>query len=102
MGLRRRSVRLEPQPVDRALLERGWAVEARYKLSWWDSLLVAAAQLQACSALLTEDLQGGCTYGTVTVLNPFKTGVAEARAMYESVPVAVRRYRSRGRPKRVA
>jgi predicted nucleic acid-binding protein len=91
-----------PQPVDRALLERGRAVEERYELSWWDSLVVAAAQLQACSVLLTEDLQDGCTYGTVTVLNPFNTGVAEARASYASAPVAVRRYRSRGRPKRAA
>jgi predicted nucleic acid-binding protein len=91
-----------PQPVDLLLLERGRAVEDRFKLSWWDSLVVAAAQLQACAALLTEDLQDGCTYGTVTVLNPFKTGIAEARAIYESSPVAVRRYRSRGRPKRTA
>ena len=89
-----------PQPVDRPLLERGRAVEERYKLSWWDSLVVAAAQLQACAVLLTEDLQHGCTYGTVTVLNPFRTGVAEARATYAFVPVAARRYRPRGRPKR--
>lgn len=91
-----------PQPVDRSLLERGRAVEERYRLSWWDSLVVAAAQLQACAVLLTEDLQNGGTYGTVTVLDPFKTGIAEARASYQSVPVAVRRYRPRGRPKRAA
>lgn len=91
-----------PQASDRALLERGRAVEERYELSWWDSLVVAAAQLQACSVLLTEDLQDRCTYGTVTVLNPFTTGVAEARASYEAAPVAVRRYRSRGRPRRAA
>lgn len=91
-----------PQAVDRALLERGRAIEERHKLSWWDSLVVAAAQLQACSVLLTEDLQDRCTYGTVTVLNPFKTGVSEARTSYEFAPVAVRRYRPRGRPKRAA
>lgn len=91
-----------PQPIDRELLERGRAIERRYRLSWWDSLIVAAAQLQSCTALLTEDLQDGCAYGTVTVLNPFKVGVNEARASYESAPVAVHRYRSRGRPRRVA
>ena len=91
-----------PQAADKALLERGRSVEERHKLSWWDSLVVAAAQLQACSVLLTEDLQHRCTYGAVTVLDPFQTGVAEARATYESAPVAVRRYRSRGRPKRAA
>jgi hypothetical protein len=65
--------------------------EERHKLSWWDSLVVAAAQLRACTVLLTEALQDGCAYGTVTVLNQFTTGVAEARASYESAPVAVRR-----------
>jgi predicted nucleic acid-binding protein len=78
-----------PLPVDRPLLERGRAVEERFELSWWDSRVVAAAQLQACAVLLTEDLQHGCTYGTVTVLNPFKAGVAEARATL--------RVRTRGR-----
>jgi predicted nucleic acid-binding protein len=91
-----------PQPVDHQLLDRGRAIEGRYQLSWWDSLIVAAAQLQSCAVLLTEDLQDGCAYGTVTVLNPFKMGVSEARASYESVPVAAARYRARGRPKRVA
>jgi hypothetical protein len=32
------------------------------------------------------------------VLNPFKTGVAEAHPRDEAIPVAVRRHRSRGRP----
>ncbi|MHB1872818.1 MAG: PIN domain-containing protein [Steroidobacteraceae bacterium] len=91
-----------PQAVDQTLLQRGRAVEERYTLSWWDSLVVAAAEAQACAVLLSEDLQDGCSYGTVTVLNPFKTGVAEARPRYEATPVAVRRYRARGRPKRVA
>lgn len=91
-----------PQPVDREVLDRGRAIEGRYQLSWWDSLIVAAAQLQSCAVVLTEDLQDGCAYGTVTVLNPFKTGVNEARASYESVPVATDRYRARGRPKRTA
>ncbi len=91
-----------PQVVDQTLLERGRAVEARYKLSWWDSLVVAAAESQACAVLLSEDLQDGGTYGTVTVLNPFKTGIAEARARYEATPAAARRYRPRGRPKRTA
>ena len=50
-----------PIPVDRALLEAGRNVEARYRLSWWDSLIIAAAQLQGCTLLLTVDLQDGAT-----------------------------------------
>ncbi len=91
-----------PRIIDRELIERAWSVEGRYGLSWWDSLIVAAAQLQACSVLLTEDLQDGCVYGSVTALNPFKTAVAEARASYTAAPVAVPRRRGRGRPKKVA
>src|SRR5262245_49445828 len=35
----------DPQPVDRELLVRWREIEQRYRLSWWDSLVVAAAQL---------------------------------------------------------
>lgn len=58
-------------------------------MSWWDSLIVAAAQLQNCCLLLSEDLQNGATYGGVTVRNPFELGVAEARATYTAVPMSV-------------
>jgi predicted nucleic acid-binding protein len=47
----------DPQPIDGALLQRGQSVSSRYGLSWWDSLVVAAAQAQGCSLLLTEGLQ---------------------------------------------
>lgn len=60
-----------PVPVDPALLERAWLVEARYALSWWDALIVAAAQICECSVLLTEDLQHGQVLDTVRVVNPF-------------------------------
>ena len=98
----RRCSRGNPQAVDQTLLQRGWAVEEPYKLSWWDGLVAAAAQSQACAVLLSEDPQDGCTYGTLTVLNPSKSGIAESSARYEATSVTVRRYRSRGRPKRSA
>ena len=89
-----------PQAIDSDLLERARLIERRHRLSWWDSLIVGAAQLQTCAVLLTEDLQNGCVYGSVTVLNPFTTAVAEAHASYEAAPVAVHRRRPRGRPKK--
>src|SRR5512145_325642 len=52
-----------PIPSDEALLRRGRVVEQRFRLSWWDSLIVAAAQLQACTLLLSEDLQDGAAFG---------------------------------------
>jgi predicted nucleic acid-binding protein len=90
-----------PQPVDSDLLRRAREIERAHKLSWWDSLIVAAAQTQNCSLLLSEDLQDRATYGSVTVRNPFTLGVSEAAATYASVPSARSPHRSRGRPRRL-
>jgi predicted nucleic acid-binding protein len=89
-----------PQPVDLELLHRGRDIEQRYRMSWWDSLIVAAAQLQNCCLLLTEDLQDRAVYGGVTVRNPFALGVSEDLSAYvvESAPALA--HPRRGRPKR--
>jgi predicted nucleic acid-binding protein len=41
------------------------------KLSWYDSLIVAAAQQAQCEVLLTEDLQHAQKFGSLRVENPF-------------------------------
>jgi predicted nucleic acid-binding protein len=89
----------QPQPVDTDLITRGHAIELRYKLSWWDSLVVAAAEAQGCSILLTEDLQDGARYGSVHVENPFKHGVSEPRPEYVVAAKPASRHPPRGRPK---
>ena len=48
-----------PVSMDGPLLDRGWQVQDRYRLSFWDSMIVAAAQAASCRHLLTEDLQDG-------------------------------------------
>jgi predicted nucleic acid-binding protein len=88
-----------PHPVDDELLRRGRDVELRYRLSWWDSLLVGAAQLQGCTILLTEDLQDGAVFGGVAVRSPFTLAIEESVAAYTVVPSAVRGHPPRGRPK---
>ena len=60
-----------PTPIDLSTLERAWALGERYALSWWDSLIVAAAQRSHCKVVLTEDLQDGQVFGTVRVIDPF-------------------------------
>ena len=87
----------EPQAIDMSLMSCAREVEHRYKLSWWDSMIVAAAQLQDCSVLLSEDLHHGASYGSVVVRNPFVTGVSEPFGHHE--PLRVTRHRGRGRPK---
>lgn len=61
----------EPAEVSFEILERGWLVERRYSISWWDALIVAAAQSCGCGALLSENLRHGQEYGDVRVVNPF-------------------------------
>ena len=88
-----------PHPMDEPLLERGRDIERRYELSWWDSLIIAAAQLQGCPLLLTEDLQDGGVYGSVKVRSPFTLDLGEPAAAYTTVARAVSRHPARGRPK---
>lgn len=61
-----------PIGVDAGVIEGAWVLQDRYKLSWWDSLIVAAAQVADCRVLLTEDLQDGQELGEVRVVNPFQ------------------------------
>jgi predicted nucleic acid-binding protein len=90
----------EPQPVDAAVVRRARDIEQRHHLSWWDSLIVSAAQLQNCAMLLSEDLQDGAAYGSVVVRNPFTLGVHEEPVAHATVPDVVRTHRQRGRPRR--
>jgi predicted nucleic acid-binding protein len=92
----------EPQAIDDEVMRNARRVEQRYGISWWDSMIVAAAQLQECTLLLTEDLQDSGVYGTVTVRSPFTLEVREAMASYVATPRAASPHRSRGRPKRIA
>ncbi len=61
----------KPLPVDARLVERGFRIERKFGFSFWDSLIVAAAQTAQCRFLLTEDLQHGQDLDGVTVMNPF-------------------------------
>ena len=60
-----------PVPMDGALLERSWRIQDRYKLSFWDAAIVAAAKAASCGYLLTEDLQAGQDLDGIVVINPF-------------------------------
>jgi predicted nucleic acid-binding protein len=48
-----------PVVTDACVIERGWKLQDRYQLSFWDSLIVTAARTAACGFLLTEALQDG-------------------------------------------
>ena len=88
-----------PRPIDAQLLRRAREVERRYGLSWWDAMIVAAAQLQDCVVLLTEDLQDGMAFGTLAVRSPFSSVLEQGAAGYEFARAASL-HRPRGRPRR--
>lgn len=62
----------QPVPLTASITHLAWAVEDLHGFSWWDSLVVAAAQRAGCGALLTEDLQHGQQLEEVQVVNPFE------------------------------
>ena len=63
----------QPVVTDAALIELGWKIQDRYRLSYWDSLIVAASKTASCAYLLTEDLQAGQDFDGIEVVNPFVT-----------------------------
>jgi predicted nucleic acid-binding protein len=90
----------EPLPVNGEVLARAHRLERRFRLSWWDSLIVAAAQIQNCELLLSEDLQHGLVCDTLRICNPFLHQVAEPAVAYSAAPERLTRHRPRGRPRR--
>lgn len=64
-------IHLAPVSITSELQISAWGIEDRYKLSWWDSLIIASAQFASCEILYTEDLQHGQVFGEVRVVNPF-------------------------------
>lgn len=60
-----------PVGVNGSTLDAAWAVERRFGLSFWETLIVASAQSAGCTNLLTEDLAHGQELDGVRVVNPF-------------------------------
>lgn len=60
-----------PIAVDATVIENAWLIQERYRFSWWDALILSAAQVQDCTFVLSEDMQHGQQVGALTILNPF-------------------------------
>jgi predicted nucleic acid-binding protein len=46
--------------------------EDRFQVSFWDGLILQAAEAAGADVLYTEDFSDGRLYGTVRAVNPFK------------------------------
>ena len=45
-------------------------LEKRYRISFWDALVIQAAEASGAAVLYSEDLSEGQKYGAVRVVNP--------------------------------
>lgn len=60
-----------PVHINLDIIKNAWSIIDKFRISWWDSLIVSAAQTLNCDYLLTEDLQENQIFGSVQVINPF-------------------------------
>lgn len=54
-----------------ALYSEALRIGARFRLPWYDSLIVASAIEGQCDVLYSEDFQDGQQFGALTIANPF-------------------------------
>jgi predicted nucleic acid-binding protein len=56
---------------DGASILRALDLEERHSLSFWDAMVVQAAERSGAAVLYSEDLSHGHRFGAVTVVDPF-------------------------------
>ena len=54
-----------------ALVRRAIHTHLQYGITYWDSLIVAAAERAGCRRIFSEDLNPGQSYHGIVVVNPF-------------------------------
>ena len=57
-------------PTDTALFHRAVETRNRYRVSYWDAAILAAAKTLGAATLYSEDLSHGQVYDGVRVVNP--------------------------------
>ena len=57
--------------IDMPLIVAASDLEERHRMSFWDAMIVVAAQHAGASRVLSEDLQPGRRFGGVRIENPF-------------------------------
>ena len=63
---------LRVQSVTPDVFRAGAALSRRFRLSYWDGAILAAARACACDIVYSEDLSDGQDYDGVRVINPFR------------------------------
>jgi predicted nucleic acid-binding protein len=58
-------------PTDHPLIVAAVELSLRYRISYWDGAILAAAEALEAPVLYSEDLNHGQLYGRVRAVNPF-------------------------------
>ncbi len=64
---------MEIVQVDLGIIEQGIDISLLFQLSFWDSLIIAAAEHANCEMIYTEDLNDTQTIRGIKIVNPFKS-----------------------------
>jgi predicted nucleic acid-binding protein len=70
---------LAPVAAD-ATIEAAWSFQDRCSLSFWDALVLGAAQSMGCGSVLSEDLPAGQELEGILIVSPFAVRPAELPA----------------------
>jgi predicted nucleic acid-binding protein len=65
-----------PTSVDKIVIESAWTIQDRYRFSWWDSLILSAAQKLDCQIILSEDMQHLQQVDNLQIINPFVSDIS--------------------------
>lgn len=60
-------------PIDIDVVKAAWPIHMRYRLSWFDCLILSSADRLGCSHVLTEDMGASRKIGSLLLVNPFTT-----------------------------
>ena len=66
-------LRFSVQLVTLDTLRQAFRIRERFRLSYWDSAILASAQLSGCNIVYSEDMSADQDYDGLRVINPFAT-----------------------------
>jgi predicted nucleic acid-binding protein len=66
-------IRLPVVAIDADLVLEAIALRQRHGIAYWDGAIIAAAQRLGTKTIYSEDLAHEQVYGSVQVINPFRT-----------------------------
>ena len=71
--------RFRVQELTLAVLAEAFRLRERFRLSYWDCAILAAARTCGCNTVLSEDMSNRQDYEGIRVVNPFRTEISRRR-----------------------